>query len=214
MSAADVVSFCLVSFSAIFFVVDPMAVVPIFVIMTEHDTEDKRRQMAKKACVITAVVLVVFALGGGVIFKIFSVSLASFKIAGGVLLMITALDMLQSRASHTKTSESEIEAGVHKEDIAIVPLAMPLLAGPGAIATVMVLTAQAKSAWQLVPIVLSILLTAAIAYVLLRGATFVNRALGTTGRAVFSRVMGLLLAAIAVEFVLSGIREALPELFR
>ncbi|MCC6806811.1 MAG: MarC family protein [Deltaproteobacteria bacterium] len=211
---SEVLSFSLVAFSAIFFVVDPMAVVPIFVIMTEGDSEQKRRRMARKACVVTAVVLVFFALGGSVIFKLFSVTLASFKIAGGVLLMITALDMLQSRASHTKTSQSEIEEGTHKQDIAIVPLAMPLLAGPGSIATVMVLTAESQKWWQMIPILAAILLTSVIAYALLRAATLVNRVLGTTGRAVFTRVMGLMLAAIAVEFVIAGIRDALPEVFK
>lgn len=210
----EILSFSLVTFSAIFFVVDPFAVVPIFVIMTEHDSEEKRRHMAKKACLVTAVVLLFFCVGGAAVLKLFSVTLASFKIAGGLLLMITALDMLQSRASHTKTSDSEIAEGAQKDDIAIVPLAMPLLAGPGAIATVMVLTAQASRWWQIIPIVASIGLTAAISYGLLRAATFVNRALGATVRAVFSRVMGLMLAAIAVEFFISGIRDALPELFR
>ncbi len=211
---SEVFQFSLVAFSAIFFVVDPFAVVPIFVIMTEHDDDQKRRRMALKACLVTAGVLIGFALFGSLIFKLFSVTLASFKIAGGVLLMITALDMLQSRSMATRTSGPEIEEGVHKQDIAIVPLAMPLLAGPGAIATVMVLSAQSQRWWQMIPIVASILLTALISYFMMRGANFINRVLGTTGRAVFSRVMGLLLAAIAVEFVISGIRDALPELFK
>lgn len=214
MTFTDVVSFSLMAFSAVFFVVDPLAAVPIFVIMTEHDAPLKRLKTAKKACLVMASVLCFFALGGSVIFKLFGVTLASFKIAGGILLMITALDMLTSRVSQTRTSGEEIEEGVHKDDIAIVPLAMPLLAGPGSIATVMVLTAQSTRAWQLIPIIASILLTAGISYLLLRGANYVNRLLGKSGKAIVARIMGLLLAAIAVEFVIGGVREAFPEIFR
>jgi multiple antibiotic resistance protein len=102
---------------------------------------------------------------------------------------------------------------MHKPDVAIVPLAMPLLAGPGAIATVMVLTAQATRVWQFALLALSIVVTAALSYLLLRAASLVNRFLGNTGRAILERVMGLLLVAIAVQFMLGGIRDAFPELF-
>src|ERR1039458_1242290 len=158
----EVVSFTLVAFSAILFVVDPVAAVPIFIVMTEHDSEAKRRGMARRACMVAALVLVFFALGGGVLFKLLGVTLAAFKIAGGILLMLTALDMLANHTSATKTSAEEIDEGAHKDDIAIVPLAMPLLAGPGAIATVMVLSAQSKRLWEIIPVVGGIIATALI----------------------------------------------------
>lgn len=209
----EVVSFTLVAFSAILFVVDPVAAVPIFIVMTEHDSEEKRREMALRACVVAALVLIFFALGGSVLFKLLGVTLAAFKIAGGILLMLTALDMLSNHTSSTKTSAEEIDEGAHKDDIAIVPLAMPLLAGPGAIATVMVLSAQSKRLWEIIPIVGGILATALICYLTLRTATLTNRILGRSGRAILSRVMGLLLAAIAVQFMVTGVREAMPEIF-
>lgn len=208
----EVVSFSLVAFSAVFFIVDPVAVVPIFVTMTEHDTPQKRRDMAKRACLILGGVLTFFALGGGVLFKLLGVTLAAFKIAGGILLLLTSLDMLRSKASQTRTSPEEIAEGAAKDDIAIVPLAMPLLAGPGSIATVMMLTAQVEHTWQVIPVILSIWLTAFISWLMLRSSELVNRFLGKSGRAILDRVMGLLLAAIAVQFMIAGVSDALPEI--
>jgi multiple antibiotic resistance protein len=211
---AELISFSVVAFSAIFFIVDPFAVLPVFIAMTERDTDEKRRAMARRACMIAAGVLIFFTFGGSVLFRVLGVTLAAFKIAGGVLLLLTALDMLQSRSSSTRTSSAEIAEGTEKDDIAIVPLAMPLLAGPGSIASVMVLTAEAKSVLHVVVIVACILATALISYWVLRGARMVSRALGASGAAILNRIMGLLLAAIAVQFMVAGIREAFPELFK
>jgi multiple antibiotic resistance protein len=209
----DALSYGVVAFSAIFFVVDPIAVVPVFITITEGDSEQKRRAMAWRACVITAAILLTFMVGGGLIFQLFGLTLAAFKIAGGILLMLTALDMLRSLPSRTRTSNQEVTEAVHKPDVAIVPLAMPLLAGPGSIATVMVLVAQASHVWQFLLLGLSILVTALISYLMLRAAGLVNRFLGNSGRAILERVMGLLLVAIAVQFILGGVRDAFPELF-
>lgn len=210
---ADLVSFAVVAFSAVFFIVDPFAVVPIFMAMTENDPPAKRRAMARRACFIAAAVLLFFTFGGGLLFKFLGVTLAAFKIAGGVLLLLTALDMLQSRQSETRATESEIREGAVKEDIAVVPLAMPLLSGPGSIATVMMLTSQSKRWFDLIVISVAILLTAFTSYWVLRGAEVVDRVMGKSGQAIIARIMGLLLAAIAVQFMITGVRESFPELF-
>ncbi len=206
----DVFTFTLLAFSAVFFVVDPFAVVPVFVSMTEGDDDAKRARMAARACLLCAGVLTFFALGGGVIFKLLGVTLAAFKVAGGVLLMLTALDMLRSQPAATRTSPQEVAEAAAKPDIAIVPLGMPLLAGPGSIATVMVLAGRSQRWWELIPIVLSIIITAVISYVVLRAAARVDRYMGHTGRAILERTMGLLLAALAVQFIIDGWREAFP----
>ena len=206
----DVFTFTLLAFSAVFFVVDPFAVVPVFVSMTEGDDDRKRARMAARACLLCAGVLTFFTLGGGVIFKLLGVTLAAFKVAGGVLLMLTALDMLRSQTPSTRTGPQEIAEGAAKPDIAIVPLGMPLLAGPGSIATVMVLAGRSTRWWELIPIVLSILATAFISYVVLRAAARVDRFLGKAGRAILERTIGLLLAAWAVQFIIDGWREAFP----
>ncbi len=210
---AEVLSFSLVAISALFFVVDPIGLAPIFISMTAGDSREKRRATAKKACLIFVGVLTVFTLCGGVIFQLLGVSLAAFKIAGGILLLLTALDMLHSKQSDTRTSGEEIGEAQQKEDVAVVPLAMPLLAGPGAIATVMVMSAKAENAWLLTAIVGAVLVTAVATFLILRAAEHVDRWLGISGRAILERVMGLLLAAIAVQFVVTGVRDAFPEIF-
>lgn len=209
---SEVLSFTLIALSSVFFVVDPFAVVPIFITMTARDSEEKRADMARRASIITACVLIFFALGGGLVFKLFGVTLAAFKIAGGVLLLITSLDMLKAHHAATKTSDAEIAEGTAKTDIAIVPLAMPLLAGPGSIATVMVLSANSKHLWEIGPIIFAILVTSLASYFILRSSTFLHRFLGSNGQAILSRVMGLMLAALSVQFMLNGMSEALPGL--
>lgn len=202
------------AFSAIFFVIDPLAVVPIFLAMTPDDDDTRRAVMARRATFVAAAVLFAFALGGQALFQLFGVTLPAFKVAGGVLLLLTALDQLRSHESNTRTSGVEVAEGRAKEDVAIVPLAMPLLAGPGSIATVMVLAGEAKTLAQTFGILASIAVTCAVAFALLRVSNSVNTLLGATGRAVFLRVSGLLLAAVAVQFILSGIGDAFPALSR
>lgn len=204
------VSTFLLSFAAIFFIVDPIGVVPLFVSMTARNDLAKSRNMAKRACIVATGVMVFFAVFGSVVFQTFNVTLGAFRVAGGILLMITALDMLRAHQASTRTSPEEEQEGEAREDIAIVPLAMPLLAGPGAIATAMVLVAQHGSTWQgTAAVVASIVLTMLLAYVLLHGAHGVKRILGRTGIAVLERVFGLILAAIAVQFVFDGAKELL-----
>lgn len=195
----------LIAMPAVLFIVDPIGVVPLFVAMTANDTPAKCRSTALRASVAAMAVLVFFALFGTVIFKVFGVTLAAFRVAGGLLLMLTALDMLRAQHPATKTSPEETKEGVEQEDIAIVPLAMPLLAGPGAIATVMVLMAEYGGEWLGAVIVITcIAITFFITYLLLRSANLVKRVLKQTGIAILERVFGLILAAIAVQFVFEG----------
>ncbi len=205
-------SYSVVAFSAIFFVVDPFAVVPVFITITEGDSEEKRREMARRACMVSAAILLAFLVGGGLIFKLFSLTLAAFKIAGGILLLLTALDMLRSMPARTRTSGKELSEAVNKPDVAIVPLAMPLLAGPGAIATVMVLVGKAPNATGRASVYVAIFMVSLIAFGVLRSASLMARVLGQTGINLISRFMGLILAAIAVQFVLDGVLEAFPRL--
>ena len=202
-------SFSIVTFSAIFFVIDPLALVPIFLAITSRDPLDKRRRMALRATLVACILLIFFAVFGSVLFRVFGITLSAFKIAGGILLLITSIDMLRAQPSRTRSSPEEKEEGDAKEDVAIVPLAMPLLAGPGSIATVMVIAARGGNWLHLIPVILSIVITCAIAYVLLRAAGRIQKFLGHSGIMVIERVMGLLLAAIAVQFISDGLLEVL-----
>ena len=195
---------------AIFFVVDPIGVVPLFIAMTAHDTREKTKAMALKASITGALLLIFFACFGAFIFKIFGVTLPAFRVAGGLLLMLTALDMVRARPSATRTSEAETKEGAEKDDIAIVPLAIPLLSGPGSIATVMVLMGKGGAGiWTGVAVVISVAVTFVVTWLLLRGAHHVKKLLGQSGIAIMQRVFGLILAAIAVQFVAEGARELL-----
>lgn len=199
----------LVSLSAVFFVVDPIGVVPIFLAITAGDSEAKMRRTALRACIVAGGLLLFFAVFGGVIFQVFGVSLAAFRVAGGILLLITALDMLRARPSETRTSRTEEQEGVAKEDVALVPLAMPLLAGPGAIASAMVLMSKGESLLMAVPVLAAIVLTFVASYFILSASHLVQRVLKQSGVAILERVMGLILAAIAVQFMADGAKDLL-----
>ena len=204
-------SLFLVSLSAVFFVVDPIGVVPIFLAITAGDSEAKMRRTALRACLVAGGLLLFFAIFGGVIFQVFGVSLAAFRVAGGILLLITALDMLRARPSETRTSPSEEQEGVAKEDVALVPLAMPLLAGPGAIASAMVLMSKGGTPAMALPVLAAIVLTFVAAYFILRASHLVQRVLKQSGVAILERVMGLILAAIAVQFMADGAKDLLAR---
>ena len=196
----------LLIFTSILFIVDPFAVIPTFLAMTARDSPQQRRVQARLGAWTCAIALTAFALGGSMIFKIFGITIGAFKIAGGVLIGLNALDMVQARPSHQRETPVETAEGIEKDDIGIMPLGVPMLAGPGAISTVMVLALGAKSTAATVAVYVSIVLTAVISYVVLSAASIVERRLGQTGMRILTRLMGLVLSAIAVQFILDGIK--------
>lgn len=210
----DLLSFAVVSFSAVFVVVDPFAAVPFFLSLTADDGVAEKRATARRAAVAAGAVLAGFALGGAVLFRVLGITLGAFKIAGGVLLLIMAVDMLRTRPSEARITAGEVESGREKEDVAIVPLAMPLLAGPGSIATVVVLMGRARTlrVWYGALVLAAIALTALLSYLILAGAARIDRVLGRTGLNILERSAGLLLAAIAIQFMIDGTLESLPGL--
>jgi multiple antibiotic resistance protein len=203
----DFAQFTLVTFTSILFLVDPIAVVPTFLAITQGETVEQRRATARRACIAAAILLIVFAAAGNLIFRAFGITLPAFRIAGGAILWLVAMDMLRGERS-TQESEAEIDEGRLKEDVALTPLAMPMLAGPGAISTVMVLSGQARTAPRATVIYVSIVLTLLISWIMLRIGDRVMSRFGQTGIRVTMRIMGLLLAAVAVQFVITGVREA------
>jgi multiple antibiotic resistance protein len=209
----ELLSFSLLSLSAVFFVVDPMGVVPVFVAMTQRDSQEKREQMARRAALTAFVILTVFAVAGTVIFRLLGVTLGAFKVAGGILLLLTSIEMLRAQQARTRIIPEEQQEGVEKDDVAIFPLAIPLLAGPGAIATVTALMGRAGRTLFMVPVVLSIAITCAASYAMLRAASQISRLLGVTGLNVMNRVIGLIIGAIAVQFVFDGLKDTFPRLF-
>lgn len=199
--------FALLAVTSIFFLVDPFAVIPMFLAITADSPQTERRQMARRSAWTCAIVLIVFAVAGSLIFKMFGITLPAFKIAGGIILLQIGLDMLQGRQSGTKVSPEEALEGTAKEDASIIPLGIPMLAGPGAISTVMVLVGESHSIWQHAIVYATILLTSYVSYLILAGADRVRRHLGETGIRILMRLMGLLLVALAVQFVANGLTD-------
>jgi len=204
LKSSAYVRFSLLALSSIFFLVDPFAALPTFLAVTAGVDAQRRRKMAWKASVTALVVLSAFAVAGQYIFKIFGITLPAFEIAGGVILLLIGLDMLEAKRSPTQESSEEATDAQSKEDAGIVPLGIPMLAGPGAIASVMVLVGQAQTKWQMVAILAAIFITAAICYLVLGNSDKVARALGDTGIRILVRIMGLLLVALAVQYFVNG----------
>ena len=200
--------FALVTFASVLFIVDPIAVVPTYLVITHGQSSEQRKITAGRACLAAGLILVVFALAGGRIFGLFGITMPAFRIAGGLILWLVAMDMLHGNRS-TQEGVAEITEGQAKEDVAVTPLAMPMLAGPGAISTVMVLSGQARTTSQTITVYVSIALTLLISWITLRLAERLVKRMGQTGIRVMTRIMGLLLAAIAVQFVITGVREAM-----
>jgi multiple antibiotic resistance protein len=203
-------SFSLLSLSAIFFVVDPMGVIPVFMAMTSNDPPEKRRSMARRASVAAFFILSTFAVAGTLIFRVFGVTLGAFKVAGGILLLLTSIEMLRAQPQRTRVTPEEAQEGADKEDVAIFPLAIPLLAGPGSIATVTTLMGKAGRILFAVPVILSIAVTCAASYAMLIAAERIQRLMGVTGLSVMNRVIGLIIGALAVQFMFDGLRDTFP----
>jgi multiple antibiotic resistance protein len=207
-------SFAFSTLTTLLLVMDAPAAVPLFLSMTRTDSAEYQRRTAARASIAAGIVLASFAALGGVIFRVLGISLGAFRIAGGVLLFLLAVDMLRAQRSRQRTSPEEEAEGVDRPDVSIFPLAIPMLAGPGATSTVMVLVSRAGHLWHYVVVFAAIALAALVSYGLLRGAVVVERRLGRTGMNVLQRVMGLILAATAVQFVVEGISSLFPMVSR
>ncbi|MGB0034546.1 MAG: MarC family protein [Candidatus Acidiferrales bacterium] len=197
--------FALLALTSVFFLVDPFAVIPMFLAITQDSPKRERRQMARRSAWTCAIVLSSFAIAGSLIFKAFGITLPAFKIAGGIILLQIGLDMLQARPSGTKSTPEETKEGTAKADASIIPLGMPMLAGPGAISTMMVLVGESHTVWQHVIVYATIVVTSLASFMVLAGADRVRRYMGETGIRILSRLMGLLLVALAVQFVANGL---------
>ncbi len=177
----------LLIFTSVLFIVDPFAAVPSFLAMTARDTPAQRRAMARRGAWTCAVTLTVFALGGSLIFTLFGITLGAFKIAGGVLIGLNALEMVQARRSMQRETPVEQAEGTQKEDVGIMALG-------------------SRSAASTAALYVSVALTAYVSYVVLAAATAVEHRLGQTGMRILTRLMGLVLCAIAVQFIVDGIK--------
>jgi multiple antibiotic resistance protein len=204
---SPMVRFSLLALSSVFFLVDPFAAIPSFIALTEGVDAGGRKRMARRATLTCFVVLSSFALAGQFIFSLFGIKLPAFEIAGGLILLLIGIDMLEAKRSPTQESSDETEEAAHKDDASIVPMGIPMLAGPGAISSVMVLVGEAQNHWQMGAVLASIAVTAFASYWVLVGADRLRKILGETGIRILVRIMGLLLVALAMQFFVNGLTE-------
>ncbi|MCK4758196.1 MAG: MarC family protein [Thermoplasmata archaeon] len=194
---------------AVFAIVNPLGNVSFFVALTEGYNHKDRLEVINKAVFVAAGILIIFALVGNLIFEIFSITIPAFRIAGGILLFSIAFSMLRGSRPKTKLTDRDKEEALERQAVGIVPLGVPMLAGPGAITTVMLYMVDATTdgfdVFKVLAIIIAVIITMSVAYVMLYYGEGIFKRLGRVGALAFSRIMGLILAAMAVQFVLTGL---------
>ena len=201
-------------FTAILVIVNPIGVLPLFVAMVRNQSEQDRRRIARLTAFSVAIVLAAACVFGESVLHIFGVSIASFRVGGGILVMLIAISMFHAQLSWSKATPEETREAEEKADIAVVPLAIPLLSGPGAISTVIIFADQSP-AWAHIGFLVATCVMVAIAvWISLRMAIPIGAWLGKTGINIVTRLMSLLLAAIAVEIIAGGLGKLLPGLVK
>lgn len=205
--------YILLAASSLFVIVDPLATVPAFLAMTPTDTPEQRVKTARLACLVAAVVLLAFSMAGKWIFKFLGITMPAFQLAASVVLLLIALDMLRAQRSRVQETPEETEAGLKQAEIAVTPLAVPMLAGPGAISTAILLQNQAANFGQRLALYLCVIVVCVATYVILRLSARGARWLSPIALSITARVMGLLLAAVAIQFALNALRDLKLEWF-
>ena len=208
----SLIEYSLLAASSLFVIVDPFAVIPAFIAMTPNDSPAERSRMAKIACMVVAGVLLGFGFAGKWVFQLLGITMPAFQIAASIVLLLVALDMLRAQRSRVQETREETAAGAEKTDIAVTPLAIPMLSGPGAISTVILLQSEAATVWHSLALCGCILLVSLASYWILRMAAHGAKRLNPIALRIGTRVMGLLLAAIAVQFMLNAIKALKPGL--
>ncbi|WP_296763599.1 MarC family protein [Sediminimonas sp.] len=195
-------AFLISAFATLFVIIDPIGLTPIFVALTQGMNSAQRRAIALRACLVGAILLCLFAAFGEAVLGFIGISMPAFRIAGGILLFLTALDMLFERRTKRREGQAEDDT----DDPSVFPLAIPLIAGPGAIASIILLAGQQPGLAGLAVVIAVMLVVLAILMVMFLAAGLVERALGRVGTNVITRLLGMLLAALSVQFVLDGLR--------
>ncbi|NCQ22978.1 MAG: MarC family transcriptional regulator [Rhodobacteraceae bacterium CG17_big_fil_post_rev_8_21_14_2_50_63_15] len=199
-------AFLITAFVTLFVIIDPIGMTPLFVALTRGMSAERRRAIAIRACLTSALLLILFAALGEAVLGFIGISMPAFRIAGGLLLFLTALDMLFERRGQRRKGQADAAEEDEGDDPSIFPIAIPLIAGPGAIATVILLAGQRPGLEGLAWVIGVMLLVIALVFVMFLMGGILERALGKVGINVVTRLLGMLLAALAVQFVLDGLR--------
>ncbi len=199
-------AFFIYAFTSIFLIVNPISGVMAFISMTSHLKQEDKIYIARRSVTIASIVAIVFSIAGEIILKLFNITADSLRVAGGVLLFLVAIDMLFARTSRESITTEELSDARQRENISVFPIAMPLLTGPGAITTIIVLIKTAENINLKLMVIAAILLTFFITFLIFRFSDYFNKVVGMTGMLVMTRLMGLFLGAIAVDFISTGIK--------
>jgi multiple antibiotic resistance protein len=195
-------------FVSLLTVMGPFTCLPTFIVLTGEMSRVERYRIARKATTISFFILLVAALVGEAVFELIGISVPSFRIAGGVVMLLMGISMLQAKKTSIKSTKSEIEEAMEKDDISVFPLATPLIAGPGAISTVFIYANESGKFINIGTIVLASALSCIIIYFLLKYSKIIQKVMGKTGLNIITRLMGLILSALAVEFIINGIKAS------
>lgn len=204
----ELLDFTIFTFSSLFVIVDPIGLIPAFLAMTSSNSTHERIRMAAVASLTTFLILNACAVGGLWIFSLFGITMPAFEIAGGVVLLLIGLDMLQARRTAVKETKAEQREGMEKDDVAVAPIAVPMLAGPGAITTVIILSHRAGDAAHKFVLAANIAVVCVLTFIILWWVSLKSAGISGIAMRIVSRLMGLLLTAIAVQFILNGVAHS------
>ena len=206
------IDFIILCLSTLFTLINPIGITPLFLTLTERFHEKEQKTIAKKGVLMGFVVLVIFAFLGGYIFALYSISIDAFRIMGGIIFFRSGLKMFESIVPRTRTTPKETEEGLSHNDIAISPIGIPIITGPGAITAAMVLSGETDGIIQQGILLVSIAIVMLVTLLIFLGAPKVFRKLGTSGSRLIQRLMGIILMVIAVQFVIDGITNVLSNI--
>jgi len=206
--------YALLCFTTLLTLVNPLGIAPVFLALTERFNSLQRRSIAKKGAATATLILIVFALVGSTIFSFYSITLEAFQIMGGILFFRSGLRMLEALVSRTRSTPAEKEESLDHDDIAVSPVGIPVIAGPGAITASMMLSAQAESTVHYGILLAAILITLMVTYLVFRGADRLAVRLGATGMRIIQRIMGIILMVIAVQFIINGVTPILTAILK
>ena len=196
--------FFILCLTTLFTLINPIGIAPLLVVMTERFSKDERVKIAKKGSATALITLLLFAILGSLIFSFFGITLEAFQIMGGILFFRNGLRMLDAKVGRSRTTPAEQEESQESDDIAISPIGIPLIAGPGAITATMLLSSQTPQVYSYLTLGISIMIVLTFVYIILRNGDVLMRVLGTSIMRIIQRLMGLILLVIAVQFVING----------
>lgn len=206
----DLISFGLLALASFFTLINPLGVMPIFMTMTTELSQEHRIRTARKASIVSAITIIIFAFAGQLLFNFFNISVNSFRIVGGVIFFIMGMDMLQARLVKVKIKESDVKSYVN--DISITPLAIPMICGPGALTNSIVMMQDANTLVKKAILVCCIIMVMTVTYIILYSSSRIMKFLGETGINVMMRLMGLIVMVIAVEFFFNGLKPIIIDI--